>query len=162
MFSSLPGSPTVLAMVSATVLCLTHSACTDGTMPGGCANTCETDLWPRLIVGVIPPEGVTTPGEELVSVRGRYEDGRVRDGHERGCPEMPPQFVCSFSFFSAPKDRFIFLEVEDPGTGIGEVNVELGQHNYCGRNIAYVLIYLSVDTMPEIAGPEYIFPCQSL
>ena len=156
--SSLSSIPSVLVVASAAVLCLTPSACNSGE----CANECETNAWARLIVGVIPPEGVTTPGEELVSVRGRYEDGRVMDGNRRGCPKMPPPFICSFSFSASPRVRSILLEVEDPDTGIAEVNVELAPHNYCGRDIAYVLVHLSADAMPEFAEPEYISPCELL
>src|SRR5512133_1892516 len=63
-----------------------------------CARGCESNLWPRVIVGVSSPSMEQASAENLVRVRLRDERGVSLQGHLHGCPPAPG-VVCSYSFF---------------------------------------------------------------
>ena len=125
---------------------------------------CETNLWPRVIVGIVPPEGSEKDGAELVRARLRLEDGRLLEGHVHGCPDTAPGIRCTYSFFTTPQDRtaVLLLEpVERPAARV-EAAIGLGRFNHCGREIAYVPVALSRDLSLRLEPTKLVSPCSEV
>jgi hypothetical protein len=127
-----------------------------------CKSDCESNLWPRLIVGIIPPEGVEVDGSELVNVSVVYPDGENVDGIVHGCPVLPEGIFCTFSFFASPNDEKIKVTVDYDNNEKIEKEIKLAPHNYCGREIAYVVVILDEEEQPVFKETEYISPCEAL
>ena len=127
-----------------------------------CPEGCSSHLWPRVIVGVIPPRGSDKEGIDFVRVKFRDQQGTVFDGNPHGCPDTPG-ILCTFSFFSSPADRFVTLQVEsiEAGDLASKAIIQLGPFNYCGRDIAYVTVTLAANLPPEIHPPEFVSPCNT-
>jgi hypothetical protein len=126
-----------------------------------CAEGCESNIWPRVIVGVIT-EGAAEPGEKLIRARIRFDDGSLQTGHLQGCPDTP-SLVCTYSFFTAPRDRQITLIVETINSTLPavEATIILGRFNYCGREIAYVEIWAVPGAPPRIGPSRLVSPCET-
>ena len=116
-------------------------------------------MWPRLIVGVVMGTAGAEDAGALVRVRARLADGTVLDGIRQGCPAIP-EVVCSFSFFTTPRDQTVTLIVESvtPGDGQATKDVALGPFSYQGRDITYVVVSLSPGQPPQIGSPRTISP----
>lgn len=143
-----------------------------------CRDGCESDVWPRLILGVIPPAGSTKDGSELVRARIRTTDGSVFDGNIHGCPNVDGIFfdpnlqrytsargiLCTYSFFALPKDVSVVLLVEPVSfmSSPVEAEIPLGRFNYCGREIAYTVATVTSEGQISIGTPRLVSPCEEL
>jgi len=106
--------------------------------------------------------GVLASPVENVRVRIRDVKGALFEGNREGCPEAPG-IVCSYSFFTSPSDRSVTLLIE-PAAGMGHparAEIPLGGFNYCGRDIAYVVVTLVPGSGPRIAPPRLVSPCET-
>lgn len=106
---------------------------------------CGAHLWPRVIVDV--------DGPVPVHVRVRLSDGRTLEGNPGGCPALPG-VRCSYSFFTAPRDREIVLVALAGGT-VAERRIVMPPFTREGRNIVHVV----VSEGPRIAQPRILSPC---
>lgn len=95
-------------------------------------------------------------------MRIRDAKGSLFEGNREGCPEAPG-IVCSYSFFTNPSDRSVTLLIE-PAAGTGppaRAEIPLGAFNYCGRDIAYVVVTLVPGSLPQTAPPRLVSPCET-
>ena len=131
-------------------------------VPKPCKEGCETNMWPRIIVGVIPQENITLDIHELLQIRIMLGDGTIYEGHREGCPKLPEDIICTVSFFTAPKDKFatILVKMTDRKDVELQSKIRLGEFNYCGRDIAYVPVTLSQELMPHIGAAQLVSPCE--
>jgi hypothetical protein len=123
-------------------------------LPGGCADSCETYLWPRLIVGVLGDEQAVTIQVDLASRHATLERG--------GCPTPldTTRYACSYSIGTASFDAGarLYAYVVDGGDPV-TVDVPLGKFNYCGTDITYI----EYDTMKHAwSSARYISPCREI
>lgn len=121
----------------------------------GCASSCETNDWGRLIVGVVNLADVSlTPLVRVVDSTG-FESPT----DPQNCHDIPPPYVCTYeqSFGSDAKSATIIVEW---GAFEEVTSVNLSQFNYCGRDIAYVEIWISAALPPRFSDVQYISPCQ--
>jgi len=121
---------------------------------------CGAHLWPRLIVAVVAPAGVQGDSVTLVRVQARLADGSVLDGVAQGCPAIAG-VTCSFSFFTAPRDRSVTLLVQrkDMITAAAERQIPLGRFSYGPREMTYVVVTLQASGPPQVGTPRRINPC---
>ncbi len=120
-----------------------------------CANDCERNDWPNVIVGVACDDG----GSAVVVTGTFLPDGDSHAGDVRGCPvELDLQrYRCSVSYSTNPSVTSISLRAQRDGTEVSSV-VSLREFNHCARDIAYV--ELSCDGEDMTFGPvQYISPC---
>ena len=112
-----------------------------GLVSGISATDSVAQMWPRLIVGVVMGTAGAEDAGALVRVRARLADGTVLDGIRQGCPAIS-EVVCSFSFFTTPRDQTVTLIVEsvdsrrwpgDQGRCAGSVQLSGTRHHLCGR-----------------------------
>ena len=120
---------------------------------GSCSTSCETSLWPRLIVGVVEPLDASAP--KVTEARAIDTTGKEWMAIEGGCA-VTGRFVCSYSWFTSPSDRHmrIVIELAD-GTSVSS-DVELSPFNRCARRIAYLQLSLADQTFAPV---RYISPC---
>jgi hypothetical protein len=121
------------------------------------AGDCTSGMWPRLIVELVAPPGMTADPAKLASVRVELADGMVLDGIVRGCPDIAG-ITCTYSFFTAPKDRTAILIVEHAGQSASR-EIALGEFNYAGRDITYLTVRLAERQPPKIEAARLINPC---
>lgn len=110
-------------------------------------------IWPRLIVDVQPhPEAAG-----WLRVRARLADGTVLEGIPEGCPDLA-QVACSFSFFTAPRDKDVILIVEPRATGIAPVSarIPLGRFSYQGCRMTHVTVGFTASGQLQIGTPHRI------
>lgn len=112
---------------------------------------CSSRMWPRVIVGG------AGGAENRVSVQVRLADGTIMEGHRQGCPEVR-DVICSYSFFTAPRDKEVVLLVQSEG-GAAERRITMGPFTHEGRNITYVVVTVPENRAPEIGEPRLIHPC---
>jgi len=136
----------IVAVILAAACCC--SAPDDSSASGA---DCASHMWPRVIVGVSGGD------ENSVTVRMRLADGTILDGHRHGCPRLP-HYVCSYSFFTAPRDREVVLSAESGGR-VAERRITLGPFTYEPRDITYIVITLKAGATPSIGEPRLIHPC---
>lgn len=129
-----------------------------GTSNDGCTNSCENNLWPRLIVDVVA-DGDAGP-ESSFRVWARYPDGRTSEGIAKGCPTIA-NVSCTESFGGGPADDTLTLVLEQEGLEAVEVPVEMSSFNTCGRRIAYVVITRTGGS-PRVEPTRYLSPCSGL
>lgn len=128
--------------------------------PGGeCVNDCESNLWPRLIVDVPASGDAGTAPPVQLSVR--YADGRVAAGNAGGCPEVD-NVLCTVSFGATPSDTQVVLRAERAGQAAVEKDISLAPFNYCGREIAYVVVQVDGSGAPQVGPTRYLSPCSGL
>ncbi len=120
-----------------------------------CRDGCESNDWPRLIIGVYPEDAgvslsVRTPHGEFVPTQG-------------GCPgEFDfDRLLCSFSFSASPADERVTLQATGPFGQSPAHEVEMGPFNYCGRDITYVELSVA-EGVPVWSAPRLISPCAGL
>ena len=122
----------------------------------GCSSSCESNDWPRVILGIVDPHDA---GQEHLAVHGaRVIDatGTSWPGVAGGCPSANG-YVCSYAWSTSPSDKSIKLEIElDDGQAFS-TDVALAPHNYCARNIAYVQFDLTQP--PSFDTTRYLSPC---
>ena len=130
-----------------------------GLVSGVSATYSSAQMWPRLIVGIVMPAASAEDAGALVRVRARLVDGTVLEGIRQGCPAIP-EVVCSFSFFTTPRDQTVTLIVESlsPGDGHATRDIPLGPFSYQGRDITYVTVSLPSGQPPQIGSPRTISP----
>jgi hypothetical protein len=128
--------------------------------PPRCAPGCESNLWPRLIVGILPPTGGSSDGAKLVALRVRDTTGHVFDGIPHGCPNIAG-VVCTYSFFSTPADRSVTVLVDPRDRRIPATKIELplGPWNACGRDITYARFTRSAKSGWELLDQRLLSPC---
>lgn len=117
-----------------------------------CANSCESDGWSRLIVGV-QCDGVD------VDLLVRNINGEESDGTS-SCPRSIDALnrVCSRAFDATPSDTFLILRATIPDSEPYTVKILLANYSYCARNIAYVGVNCE-DGGVRFSDVEYISPC---
>jgi hypothetical protein len=126
-----------------------------------CQAGCESNLWPRAIINLLPPQGFTGDEVQLASMRGRFGD-LMQDGRPHGCPtELPETLRCSYSFFATPADRTFELIVAPTDGAEFQQEVKLGPFNTCGRSIAYVTVDLA-PAARTISESRFVSPCSGL
>lgn len=115
-----------------------------------CSSSCERNDWPRLILGIV---GGLEGGLTVDAVD---SGGRVSLSTPRGCP-FATNYVCSHSWTPGPNTDLLTIRVR--GEGVEMMwDVRLGEHNYCGRDIAYV--ELRIDKSPWVASRvRLLSPC---
>jgi len=119
-------------------------------------------MWPRVIVGVIPPDGSDRDGTELVKITGtRQPNALTIDGEAHGCPaRISNGIICSYSFMGSPEVESITVDVHDlDGTLLTQTDVQLKEFNRCAIDIAYMTITLNQDAPPTVSEVRYVTPC---
>ena len=126
-----------------------------------CAAGCESNIWPRLVLGVEAPAPEDSDPATLVRATMRDEAGAVFEGHLHGCPEMAG-VSCGYSFFTTPRDRRVTLTVEpvDRSAPAVQAEIPLGRFNTCGREIAYVIVTVVPGAAPSIGAARLTSPCE--
>jgi hypothetical protein len=158
----------VETLSAALTLAALVSACsTPGAKPGtssdeqvSCREGCETNLWPRAIVSLLPPRGFTGDEVDLASVNGIFT-GLMQEGRPHGCPPLPETLHCSYSFFANSTDESFELIVTPTEGEEFRAEVKLGAFNTCGRAVAYVTVDLD-PAARSISEPRYVNPCSGL
>lgn len=129
--------------------------------PSACQAGCESNLWPRVIINLLPPEGFTGDEVQLASMRGKFGEFLL-DGIAHGCPtDLPETLKCSYSFFATPADATFELFVSPTDGAEFQQEVKLGPFNGCGRSIAYVTVDLD-PAARTISEPRFVSPCSGL
>lgn len=123
---------------------------------GGCANSCETNDWGRLIVAMFPL--VDAGAMEAVTIEVVGSDGVARPNEPNSCHDIPAPYSCTFeySFGSTTSSVTITARV---GGNVGSTEVALKPLNYCGREIAYATVTVDAAEAPLFGAVEYISPC---
>lgn len=157
--------PIVVVALSAS--CAAHCARDAASGPsgeaGGCVNTCESNDWPRLVIGLIAPAGFVGDEADLIVSATATVSGAAYTLDRHGCPELPSSLKCTFSLTTSPIDSTadIVLRTRDGGRDV-RVPVKLSAFNACGRDIAYVTVDLAGDAgEPQIAATRYVSPCNT-
>lgn len=122
-----------------------------------CASSCESNLWPRAIVGVLDrPDRFTVVAELNHTGTQTLTDG--------ACPADldTTRFACSFGLYPGSRDTSARLIVTglDGGASV-ETTRELAPHSYCARDIAYVEFTPAVDA-GTWSESRYISPCSMI
>lgn len=127
-----------------------------------CAPGCEGgNLWPRVIINVVPPEGYEGKPADLVAVHGVFF-GEALQGLPNFCPsDWPPTLDCTYSLYAAPRDKSFELVVEGQSGQTLRTDVELAEFNRCGRAIAYITVLVEPDAI-TLSSVRYISPCNGL
>lgn len=125
--------------------------------PVGCADvsaTAPAGIWPRLIVDVLPHPDPGVDATGWLQVRARLADGTVLEGIPQGCPDLA-QVACSFSFFTAPRDKDVILIVAPRATGIAPVSarIPLGRFSYQGCRMTHVMVGFTSGGQLQIGTP---------
>jgi hypothetical protein len=123
--------------------------------PDACANECERNDWPRLILGVLD-----SGANVSVAVRTNGQEFAVTVG---GCPvEFDTQrMLCSYSFSAAPSQALLTLAVTSDGVALPTHDVQLSTYNSCARSIAYVELSSDTDVYTW-SETRFINPCSSI
>lgn len=126
----------------------------------GCADvsaTAPAGIWPRLIVDVLPHPDPGLEATGLLRVRARLADGMLLEGIPHGCPDITG-VVCSFSFFTAPRDKVVTLIVEplDRPADALSVSIPLGRFSYRGCRMTHVTIGFTASGQVWIGAPRQI------
>jgi hypothetical protein len=123
-------------------------------------STCHRGLWPRLIIGLIPMAPTKERLEDAFSVQVRSAGQRdFRDIRKRMCPEGGGSIVCSYGYFPGAMERDLEVLITGPD-GVDQVaTVSLMEHNYCGRDIAYLPVVVDSDGQLTIGTLRYVSPC---
>ncbi len=111
-------------------------------------------------MAIVPASGGSlAAAEKRVRVQLRLADGTMLDGNYHGCPAIAA-VTCSYSFFTAPRDRTATLIVAplSPGREPASADFALGPFSYHGRDISYIRVYLSDGAAPRIGLPQRISP----
>jgi hypothetical protein len=149
------GSWAFVASSSATLTCTeTAGHGSVSTPPGGCGNSCESNDWPRLIVGVLGDEHALTIAADLASGRAILKPGLCPQELDR------TRYACSYSISTASFDQSARLTAfgVDGGTPV-TVDVQLGTFNYCATDITYI----EYDpTKQAWSSARYISPCREV
>lgn len=120
----------------------------------GCS-ACERGINPRLVVGQLS-------GNTAVRIVAEFDEDGVSDGGGVCVGRLDPtRYTCSASFPSGPANTSAVVRLELDGMQLGETTVELAEHNYCGREIAYVEFSLT-DAGVEWSDVIYVSPCDEL
>lgn len=143
-------------MILAAALWTASLACGTGREESDCAS----QMWPRVIVGVVPASGSARDGVTLVHARARLATGEILDGNPHGCPEVR-EVVCTYSFFTAPRDREVTLLIQRKGDPAdrAEKRIPLPPFTHAGRDITYVVVTLPSEGSAVIGEPRLIHPC---
>lgn len=135
--------------------------CSDGlsvTRSGdaGCANSCETNGWGRLIVSVVnlgPNQLPEAPVVEVVE-----PDGTNIPLDPDSCHDLPPPYSCTYEDGSRPGVESVLVKVR-VGELKSEVTVKLTTFNRCARDVAYLEVYVESSESPRFGETKYISPC---
>ena len=138
----------LLAVFAMAVVLCCQSVPDESTSSG---TDCASHMWPRIIAGV------AGGAEDRVTVKVRLADGTILDGHRHGCPGVTG-IICSYSFFTAPRDKEVVLLVQGEH-GAVERRIALPPFTHEGRNVMYVEITVRSDGPPLIGDPRIINPC---
>jgi hypothetical protein len=129
-------------------------------VPAGCADVSATTaagIWPRLIVDVLPHPDPGGEATGLLRVRARLADGTLLEGIPQGCPDLA-QVLCSFSFFTAPRDKDVVLIVESRSNSAASLSVRitLGRFSYRGCRMTHVTVGFTGGGQLQIGAPRQI------
>ena len=123
-------------------------------------SACEQRTWPRLVI-TLSPAGTASAA---LGVSGREGDGIVWDALADGCP-IPTSFDCTYVFFGNDITRripTIHLIISKAGQSLGERDIPLRPFNYCGIDVAHVVVEVGDGGSIKIGDPQYVSPCRSL
>lgn len=135
------------------VACISGTQTEDANRYASCRGECESNGWPRMIVGVIGAEGTADVVLRVESER----LGVVRGKADCPTPLNTSRYVCTASYGAHTEDSILELTVVRD-TRQWNFSVPLTAYNSCGREIAYVEAIL-VDAEVTIGSPRYISPC---
>jgi len=125
-----------------------------------CSAGCESNIWPRIIVGIAPPKGFLGDEAHLANVSGDF-GGVIYQAAPHQCPELPETLRCSYALFSTPEDKTFELIVALAGGQEVRKQVTLGPFNTCGRSITYITVVVDSDSA-TLSEPRYVSPCAAL
>lgn len=118
----------------------------------GCISSCERELWPRVIVGVLGDA-------QGVSLTAELEGGDRIEIHRNACPTQldPTRFVCSFALWTGEADALLNLSLLGAnGSVLSSMTVTLKPFNYYEQNIAYLELTPESGDWSEV---RYLNPC---
>ncbi len=148
-----------LSIVTAAVLVGSCSGTSSNAPAGGCATSCETRGWGRIIVGAISvgDAGALPP----LTAHAEFSDGFSTALDALQCQALPPPYVCSFNAFGNPKETWVRVTVNTPDHSVTQT-VNLMKFNLCGRDIAYLPMFVDAGSEPMFGEVSYISPCRIL
>ena len=116
-----------------------------------------TYIRPRVIVDVLPKKVGGRWNHELIRVVLRLKNGRVLEGHLHGCPEIR-EVDCTYSFFTAPKDREVLLIVMEAGSNkpLAQRTVALPPFDREGKKALYIKVDFKQDGPVSISASTII------
>jgi len=117
---------------------------------------CAQETWPRLIITLSPDRDFRG-----LQFRARYGDGVVRDA-TLGCPYGYASFVCSYSFYGDVFTKEFPVQALVDGQVVAELAVPLRPFNYCGVDVAHIIVEVGDSGMITFHEPQYVSPCKSL
>jgi hypothetical protein len=128
----------------------------DGEKTETCTSPCSRLSWPRLIVGLIPSEGMpAVPKDVDVSI---VKDGMKQDAPPGFCPRHITGVVCSHAVHAGNMTESIELVVSSSGREQRKI-VSLSAFNSCGRDIAYLPVLFTAHGDFEFARERYLSAC---
>jgi hypothetical protein len=122
----------------------------------GCANSCETLLWPRVMIAAMDGDGkeLTT-----LTITASDESGRQLMSYLHGCPaDLPNRYLCTYGLHGSAGNPEITITFTAAAAAVSKL-IDLRPRNYCGREIAYVPVTLSTDGQLIVDDPTYVSPC---
>jgi hypothetical protein len=133
---------------------------TDGDQTA-CRAGCESNIWPRVIVGFVPPEGFVGDEATLAAVHGVFA-GVSQDATNRGCPaDLPATLHCTYVLYAAPADESFELVVQPNDGETVRQSITLAPFNTCGRSIAYLTVRFEPEGV-ALSDTRYVNPCAAL
>lgn len=122
----------------------------------GCASSCETLRWGRLVVGFVNQQDGALP--EPIALEAIEPDGFTLSVDRQGCHDLPPPYLCTYEYPGRPDVTSVII-VAHAGASQAETTVALKPFNYCSRDVAYMEVLVDSPNAPTFGAVEYINPC---
>ncbi|MDJ0767021.1 MAG: hypothetical protein QNJ97_28865 [Myxococcota bacterium] len=134
----------------------------------------ESDCYgmPRLAVGIIPYDDSHSCGD-ISEILFKDSEGDIFSNHPSnldeeasvcGCPTRPPYtdgMIWSACSTYGPAVKWSDVTISLDAQRTSTQRIELAEHNYCGEDIAYVLVTLHEDKAPTFGEVMYVSPCET-
>jgi hypothetical protein len=126
-----------------------------------CVGACENDEWPRLILGVVETAEVPQFENATLAYSELVNEVSEAEGDVDGCGythSRAQRLNCRLQWFVRPGVEAVTLTVSMTSGQSFVKELELAPHNYCGRQIAYVVATMESSGV-SWSDVSYVSPC---
>jgi hypothetical protein len=121
-----------------------------------CLNSCESQPWPRVIIAARDANGAELTGASITAVD---TEGSHLMSYLHGCPPgLPVRYLCTYGLHGAAGNPELTISFRAESGEVSEA-IALRPQSYCGREIAYLTLFSSLEHGLIIENVEFISPC---